>query len=256
MGLGLYFAEGEGPKFERPLREEWAIRNLKGRPGSPRPSALCHRCRGRDPQGPGWFRAPDRLFRQPLHPVLLHGRRARAATATPRSKRMMYGRPDLMHHILEVTTQAVIDYLNAQIEAGAQAVMVFDSWGGMLSQAAYLEFSLPYMARIMAGLDPGTGRPRRAAHRLHQGRRPVAGAHRRLRLRRGGPGLDHRHRRRPPPRRRQGGAAGQHGPEHPADHPGSRGAEAESRPGELWRRDRAMSSTWGMAYPSSHHRKT
>jgi uroporphyrinogen decarboxylase len=51
-----------------------------------------------------------------------------------------------------VTTKAVIDYLNAQIEAGAQAVMVFDSWGGMLSQAAYLEFSLPYMARIMQGL--------------------------------------------------------------------------------------------------------
>ena len=67
-------------------------------------------------------------------------------------KRLMYSRPDLMHHILEVTTRAVIDYLNAQIEAGAQAVMVFDSWGGMLSQAAYLEFSLPYMARIMAGL--------------------------------------------------------------------------------------------------------
>jgi uroporphyrinogen decarboxylase len=67
-------------------------------------------------------------------------------------KRLMYSRPDLMHHILSVTTQAVIDYLNAQIEAGAQAVMVFDSWGGMLTQAAYLEFSLPYMARIMEGL--------------------------------------------------------------------------------------------------------
>ena len=67
-------------------------------------------------------------------------------------KKMLYSRPDLFHHILEVTTKAVIDYLNAQIEAGAQAVMVFDSWGGMLSQAAYLEFSLPYMARIMQGL--------------------------------------------------------------------------------------------------------
>jgi uroporphyrinogen decarboxylase len=67
-------------------------------------------------------------------------------------KRLMYSRPDLMHHILSVTTKAVIDYLNAQIEAGAQAVMVFDSWGGMLTQAAYLEFSLPYMARIMEGL--------------------------------------------------------------------------------------------------------
>jgi uroporphyrinogen decarboxylase len=67
-------------------------------------------------------------------------------------KKMLYGRPDLFHHILDVTAQAVTDYLNAQIDAGAQAVMVFDSWGGMLSQAAYLEFSLPYMARIMAGL--------------------------------------------------------------------------------------------------------
>jgi uroporphyrinogen decarboxylase len=65
---------------------------------------------------------------------------------------MLYGRPDLFHHILDVTAQAVTDYLNAQVDAGAQAVMVFDSWGGMLSQAAYLEFSLPYMARIMAGL--------------------------------------------------------------------------------------------------------
>jgi uroporphyrinogen decarboxylase len=153
MGLGLYFAEGEGPKFERPLREEWAIRNLK----APDPhdhlryviDAVAEIRKALDGS-----RAPDRLFRQPLHPVLLHGRRQRAATATPRSRRMMYGRPDLMHHILEVTTQAVIDYLNAQIEAGAQAVMVFDSWGGMLSQAAYLEFSLPYMARIMAGLTP------------------------------------------------------------------------------------------------------
>jgi uroporphyrinogen-III decarboxylase len=73
MGLGLYFAEGEGPKFERPLREEWAIRNLKA-PGSPRPSALRHRCRGRNPQGPGRLGAADRFFRQPLHPGLLHGR--------------------------------------------------------------------------------------------------------------------------------------------------------------------------------------
>ena len=65
---------------------------------------------------------------------------------------MLYGRPDLFHRILVVTADAVTQYLNAQIEAGAQAVMVFDSWGGMLSQAAYLEFSLPYMTRIMENL--------------------------------------------------------------------------------------------------------
>ncbi|HNE40969.1 uroporphyrinogen decarboxylase family protein, partial [Accumulibacter sp.] len=69
-----------------------------------------------------------------------------------RIKRMLYERPDLLHRILTVTAQAVTAYLNAQIEAGAQAVMIFDSWGGSLSAAAYQEFSLAYMERIVAGL--------------------------------------------------------------------------------------------------------
>ena len=67
-------------------------------------------------------------------------------------KTMMYNAPGLMHHILEVTAQAVTAYLNAQIEAGAQAVMIFDTWGGVLSHAAFHEFSLAYMQRIVAGL--------------------------------------------------------------------------------------------------------
>ncbi len=67
-------------------------------------------------------------------------------------KTLMYKEPKLMHHILDVTAQAVTQYLNAQIEAGAQAVMIFDSWGGALSHSAYHEFSLAYMQRIMAGL--------------------------------------------------------------------------------------------------------
>ena len=67
-------------------------------------------------------------------------------------KTLMYNEPKLMHHILEVTTQAVIAYLNAQIEAGAQAVMIFDSWGGVLSHAAFREFSLAYTHRIVEGL--------------------------------------------------------------------------------------------------------
>jgi uroporphyrinogen decarboxylase len=57
-----------------------------------------------------------------------------------------------MHHILSVTADAVVAYLNAQIEAGAQAVMVFDSWGGVLSEAAYEEFSLAYLRRVVQGL--------------------------------------------------------------------------------------------------------
>jgi uroporphyrinogen decarboxylase len=67
-------------------------------------------------------------------------------------KTMLYARPDLLHRILDINAQAVTAYLNAQIEAGAQAVMVFDTWGGNLSHAAYREFSLAYLQRIIAGL--------------------------------------------------------------------------------------------------------
>ena len=67
-------------------------------------------------------------------------------------KSLAYSRPDLMHHILDVTARAVVSYLNAQIEAGAHAVMVFDSWGGVLSEAAYQEFSLRYLQQVQAGL--------------------------------------------------------------------------------------------------------
>ena len=67
-------------------------------------------------------------------------------------KTMLYQRPDLLHHILNINAQAVTAYLNAQIESGAQAVMIFDTWGGALSHNAYQEFSLRYMSQILAGL--------------------------------------------------------------------------------------------------------
>ncbi len=67
-------------------------------------------------------------------------------------KTMMYARPDLLHSILRVNAEAVTAYLNAQIEAGAQAVMIFDTWGGSLSDAAYREYSLTYMAEVVQRL--------------------------------------------------------------------------------------------------------
>ncbi|MEW5892662.1 MAG: uroporphyrinogen decarboxylase [Pseudomonadota bacterium] len=150
MGLGLYFAEGEGPKFERPLREEWEIRDLE----APDPhdhlryvlDAVSEIRKALDGSVPliGFSGSPFTLAC-----YMVEGEGSDSYT---KLKTLMYSRPDLLHHILDVTTTAVTDYLNAQIECGAQAVMVFDSWGGMLSQAAYLEFSLPYMARIMANL--------------------------------------------------------------------------------------------------------
>jgi uroporphyrinogen decarboxylase len=67
-------------------------------------------------------------------------------------KSMLYARPDLLHRILDVNARAVTAYLNAQIEAGAQAIMIFDTWGGNLTTLGYEEFSLAYSRRIIAGL--------------------------------------------------------------------------------------------------------
>ena len=150
MGLGLYFADGEGPKFERPLREEWAIRDLT----APDPNvhlryvmdavAEIRRALGGSVPLIGFSGSPWTLAC-----YMVEG----GSSADYRTvKTMLYDRPDLMHQILEVTATAVTRYLNAQIESGAQAVMIFDSWGGVLSHAAYREFSLAYMQRILGDL--------------------------------------------------------------------------------------------------------
>ena len=150
MGLGLYFAEGEGPKFERPLKEEWEIRNL----AVPDPNielgyvmdAVAEIRRALDNSVPliGFSGSPWTLAC-----YMVEGG---GSDDYRKVKGLLYSRPDLMHHILGVTAQAVTAYLNAQIEAGAQAVMLFDSWGGCLTAAGYREFSLAYLQRILAGL--------------------------------------------------------------------------------------------------------
>jgi uroporphyrinogen decarboxylase len=150
MGLGLYFAEGEGPKFERPLTEEWAIRDLT----APDPfdhlryvmDGVSEIRRALDNSVPliGFTGSPWTLAC-----YMVEGG---SSDDYRKVKAMMYDRPDLMHRILSVTAEAVVNYLNAQIDSGAQAVMIFDSWGGALSAAAYQEFSLAYMRKIVAGL--------------------------------------------------------------------------------------------------------
>lgn len=150
MGLGLYFAAGEGPRFEHPLREEAAIRSLI----VPDPNthlryvmdAVTSIRKALDNRVPliGFSGSPFTLAC-----YMVEGA---SSKDYHQIKTMLYARPDLLHHILDITTQAVIAYLNAQIEAGAQAVMIFDSWGGVLSHAAYQEFSLRYIEQILAGL--------------------------------------------------------------------------------------------------------
>ncbi len=150
MGLGLTFAEGEGPRFEHPLRDERSIEKL----AAPDPhadlryvtDAVTQIRRALDDSVPliGFSGSPFTLAC-----YMIEGQ---GGTDFERVKTMLYARPDLLHRILAVNATAVTAYLNAQIESGAQAVMLFDTWGGALSQAAYLEFSLAYLQRIVAGL--------------------------------------------------------------------------------------------------------
>lgn len=150
MGLGLYFAEGEGPMFERPLREERDIHALT----VPDPSgelryvtdAVSQIRRTLDGKVPliGFSGSPFTLAC-----YMVEGR---GGTDFRQIKTMMYQRPELLHHILDKNAQAVTAYLNAQIESGAQVAMIFDTWGGALSHKAYQEFSLKYMQQIIDGL--------------------------------------------------------------------------------------------------------
>jgi uroporphyrinogen decarboxylase len=150
MGLGLYFAEGEGPRFERPLREEWEIRDLT----APDPATHLRYVLDTVSQVRRSLAGSVPLIGFSGSPFTLacYMIEGRGSSDFATVKKMLYERPDLLHRILEINTQAVIAYLNAQIEAGAQAVMLFDTWGGMLSHAAYHEFSLAYLRRIIAAL--------------------------------------------------------------------------------------------------------
>jgi uroporphyrinogen decarboxylase len=149
MGLGLTFEAGEGPRFARTLQNETDILKLTVPDMQDLQyvfnavSSIHKSLNGRVPligfAGSPWT----------LATYMVEGK---GGTDFLNTKKMAYARPDLLHHILETTANTVMQYLNAQIEAGAQAVMIFDSWGGALSHHAYLEFSLNYMKKIIAGL--------------------------------------------------------------------------------------------------------
>ena len=149
MGLGLSFETGEGPRFQRPLRDEAAIRALqvpdlaKLRYVFDAVASIRRALDGRVPligfAGSPWT----------LACYMVEG----AGSDDYRHiKTLMYARPDLLHHILTINAAAVAAYLNAQIDAGAQAVMVFDSWGGVLAHDRFADFSLEYTRRVVQQL--------------------------------------------------------------------------------------------------------
>ena len=150
MGLGLYFEEGEGPKFRKPVRTEADIEQLNVVNTASdlayvtdAVAMIRRELHGRVPligfSGSPWT----------LATYMIEGQSSRDFA---RTKTMLYSQPELMHQLLDKLALSVIDYLNAQISAGAQVVQIFDTWGGALSQAAYLEFSLAYMQKIVSGL--------------------------------------------------------------------------------------------------------
>jgi uroporphyrinogen decarboxylase len=149
MGLGLSFALGEGPKFATAVRDEAAVAKLevpdmaKLRYVFDAVTSIRKALNGRVPligfSGSPWT----------LACYMVEG----AGSDDYRLvKTMLYQRPDLMHRMLAVNADAVAAYLNAQIEAGAQAVMIFDSWGGVLADGAFQKFSLAYTERVLAQL--------------------------------------------------------------------------------------------------------
>jgi uroporphyrinogen decarboxylase len=148
MGLGLYFAEGEGPRFERPLRDEAAIRRL----AAPDPAVELRYVLDavRETRSALGGRVPLIGFSGSPYTLACYMIEGSGSDDWRAVKEMLYARPDLLHRILEVNARAVTDYLNAQIEAGAQVVMLFDTWGGSLTAAQYEEFSLSYMRKVLS----------------------------------------------------------------------------------------------------------
>lgn len=151
MGLGLYFSEGEGPKFQHPIRTAADVEKLF----VPDPSkelryvsdaiALTRRELNNKVPLIGFSGSPWTLAT-----YMVEGGGSKEFHLI---KSLLYREPKVLHQLLDVLAKSVTAYLNAQIAAGAQTVMLFDTWGGVLTQSGYQEFSLNYMAQIIAGLQ-------------------------------------------------------------------------------------------------------
>ena len=150
MGLGLYFADGEGPKFERPLREEKQIQSLSAIEPEEQLKYVIDAVRSI--KAALGNRLPLIGFSGSPFTLACYMIEGRGGTDFHRVKKMAYERPDLFNKILEVTSTSVIAYLNAQILAGADAVMIFDTWGGSLTSKAFKQFSQNNLTQICNAL--------------------------------------------------------------------------------------------------------
>ena len=155
MGLGLYFIEGDGPKFQRPIREEADVARLAvpDMETGLRYVMDAIRVIRRELGG----KVPLIGFSGSPWTLACYMVEGGGSDNYSKIKAMAFNRPELLHRLLGVVTDAVIAYLAAQRAAGAQALQVFDTWGGVLSPTLYREFSLPYLERIARELPRGEG---------------------------------------------------------------------------------------------------
>jgi uroporphyrinogen decarboxylase len=150
MGLGLSFVQGEGPKFSQPLKTEESILKLEVADMHKLQyvfDAVSSITKALDQKLPliGFSGSPFTLAC-----YMTEGSGSHNNFEYTRS--LMYKRPDLFEHILKINTQSVIDYLDQQALAGVNAFMIFDTWGGLLAEQNYLNFSLKYMQQIVTAL--------------------------------------------------------------------------------------------------------
>jgi uroporphyrinogen decarboxylase len=158
MGLGLSFAQGEGPRFAHPVRGEAAVAALAV-PDMARlryvfdaVASIRKALETTDAAGRRVGRVPLIGFSGSPFTLACYMVEGAGSDDYRLIKQMLYARPDLLHRILAVNAEAVTTYLNEQVRAGAQAVMVFDSWGGVLADGAFQAFSLAYTKRVVEGL--------------------------------------------------------------------------------------------------------
>lgn len=149
MGLGLSFAQGEGPRFATPIRDEQAVSKLY----VPEMDKLQYvfdavKVIRRELNG----RVPLIGFAGSPFTIACYMVEGKGSDDYRLIKSMLYGRPDLLHKILDINAKTTALYLNAQIEAGAQAVMIFDSWGGVLADGIFQQFSLAYTQQVVNAL--------------------------------------------------------------------------------------------------------
>ena len=154
MGLGLSFEQGEGPRFEHPLRSEKSIKELRTADMDQLKYVFDAVSQiKKDLMQDGKQRVPLIGFSGSPWTLACYMVEGAGSKDFQETKTLLYKRPDLMRHILEVNIKSVTEYLRLQIESGAQAVMLFDTWGGLLSSSDYLEFSLGPMKEVIRRLQ-------------------------------------------------------------------------------------------------------